>query len=84
MLVNKTLKYLKEKLNERSFFEIYQGEGITSNVTCKFNDPAPILKIEEFEEQTNLVLPDDYKQFLLLHNGISLFDDVKYGQGVRS
>jgi hypothetical protein len=79
MLVNQTLNYLKEKLHERGFFEIYQGEGITSNVTCKFNDPVPLSKIEEFEEYTNLALPDDYKQFLLLHNGISLFDDVKYG-----
>lgn len=79
MLVVKSLNYLKHKLEEKGFFEIYQGEGGTSNVTCKFNDPASLSVIEKFELQTRLTLPDDYKQFLLLHNGASFFDDVKYG-----
>jgi hypothetical protein len=79
MLVEKSINYLKQKLEEKGFFEIYQGEGKTSSVTCKFNNPVSFTEIEEFESQTGLTLPNDYKQFLLLHNGASFFDDVKYG-----
>lgn len=79
MVVEKSLNYLKQKLEEKGFFEIYQGEGRVSNVTCKFNDPASLIELEQFEIHTGLSLPDDYKQFLLLHNGASFFDDVNFG-----
>jgi len=79
MLVVKSLNYIKQRLKDNGFFEIYQGEGRTSNVTCKFNDPASLIDVEQFELQTGLSLPDDYKQFLLLYNGASFFVDVKFG-----
>lgn len=79
MLVEKTLEHLKNKLKKDNFFEIYEGEGRVSKVTCTFGPPVPPAKIKDFEKQTKIILPEDYKQFLQLHNGISLFDDVKCG-----
>ncbi|MCM3576499.1 SMI1/KNR4 family protein [Mesobacillus subterraneus] len=79
MLLEKSINYLKQKLQEKGSFEIYLGEGKTSNVTCKFNSPVSVIDIEQLELQTGLTLPDDYKHFLLLHNGATLFDDVEYG-----
>jgi hypothetical protein len=79
MLVEKSINYLKQRLDEKEFFEIYQGEGRVGKVTCKFHDPVSLTELEEFELQTGLTLPNDYKHFLLINNGISLFEDVKYG-----
>ncbi|WP_409304975.1 SMI1/KNR4 family protein [Peribacillus sp. SCS-155] len=79
MLVEQSLGYLKSRLADKNFFEIYQGEGRIIKVTCTFNEPAPVERIEEFELKTNLSLPPDYKRFLQTHNGVTLFDDVEYG-----
>ena len=37
-------------------------------------------KIKEFEKQTRLILPEEYKEFLQFSNGATLFKDIKYGQ----
>jgi hypothetical protein len=42
MLVEKSINYLKQRLDEKGFFEIYQGEERVGKVTCKFHDPVSL------------------------------------------
>ncbi|MNB65947.1 hypothetical protein D3C75_124100 [compost metagenome] len=46
---------------------------------CFFFRPATAHEFKEFEETTGIVLPEDYRFFLTLHNGVELFRDVHRG-----
>lgn len=79
-LVEKTINSLKERLNKNEgLIEIYRGEGRVEQVKCTFNAPTSTKEIESFEKDTGFILPDDYKRFLLISNGCSLFDHPYYG-----
>ena len=39
-----------------------------------YNLPATDSQIEEFEKAENVIIPDDYKEFLKITNGALLFD----------
>jgi len=41
------------------------------------NQPATLNLIEEVEKKLSIILPEDYKEFLLISNGFYAFDDVE-------
>ncbi len=74
------LDSLKEQLERNdNAIEIYIGNGTTSKVTCRFNNPLTDQELENFIEQYDLALPIDYRRFLLMHDGAKLFFDPYYG-----
>lgn len=86
-LVNKTLKGLKKRLDTKNQLILSGRAGAVSNAVCKFNPPASLEEINEFEASIKFTLPEDYKDFLLLHNGSIIFDqligDIYVGGGLK-
>ncbi|MBR8643896.1 SMI1/KNR4 family protein [[Brevibacterium] frigoritolerans] len=62
---------------------IQHTEGLIYEVTCDFNAPASEKAIKLFEDQTGWTLPQDYREFLLLHNGANLLYTPSYGDGIE-
>lgn len=50
-----------------------------SSAIITFNSPVSSESILEFEKQFNVVLPDDYKEFVRIHNGFELMGDTILG-----
>ncbi|GIN88468.1 hypothetical protein J6TS2_48540 [Heyndrickxia sporothermodurans] len=69
------LEELKSKLNANFETTIIDQWGKTRKVTFTFNEPASIEKINRFEKEFDWVLPKDYKNILLIHNGLDIFED---------
>ncbi len=79
-MVEQTLHGLKTRLQKNNnIIEIQQENGYVTLATCTFNQPVADEEIFRFEKQTGWYLPEDYKQFLRITNGCSLFDDPQYG-----
>ncbi|MBM7692479.1 hypothetical protein JOC77_001909 [Peribacillus deserti] len=79
-IVKQTLNSLKKRLEEGGDIIPVQSEhGHVYKATCTFNPPASDEEITNFERQTGLLLPSDYKAFLKIANGCRLFDDIEYG-----
>ncbi|MGC4379308.1 SMI1/KNR4 family protein [Fictibacillus sp. Mic-4] len=83
-LIQSTLNGLKERLRLVNGKLILQSEGgEVGEVICEFNESTNQENILSFEKNTGWKLPDDYKDFLLLHNGANIFDDPEYGGGLE-
>ncbi|MEW9673134.1 SMI1/KNR4 family protein [Ammoniphilus sp. 3BR4] len=66
-IIEQTINFLKHRLEMgQGVFEIYSGEGDLCSFKCSFNQPATIKEIEEFEASMGVVLPEYYKNFLLV------------------
>lgn len=79
-IVIQTLNTLKKRLNENhNILQIQDKEGYLYNANCTFNPPASEEEIQNFEKQTGLLIPPDYKAFLKITNGCRLFDDITFG-----
>lgn len=79
-IVLQTLNALKKRLNENNNILQIQGEqGYLYKAKCTFNPPASDEEINDFEKQTGLIIPLDYKAFLKISNGCRLFDDINWG-----
>ena len=62
--------------------KIYQGDGFFKDFACTFNDPATIEEIEAFEKDYNIIVPPDFREFLLISDGMNLLEDINiYGLG---
>jgi len=74
--IQKTLKSLHSRINNNPnrSIEIIAEKGVSHTVTCSFNPPINQIDIDEFEKKINHKLPEDYREFLLLHNGVRIFD----------
>lgn len=53
-------------------------------MNSEFNPPATASQIEEFERKEGLVIPESYKEFLLLSNGAKLLGGDCYLYSVNS
>lgn len=73
-VISKSLTGLKKVLNNNNRMEILGIEGAVLEVKCTFNEPSNIEKLKQFEESTGLLLPDDYRDFLLIHDGAIIFE----------
>lgn len=79
-LIELTLKALRKHLADNdNIIDIYCGEGVYLKTKCLFNEPASDEKIALFEKKQDVIIPDDYRNFLKQCNGCTLFDDIKYG-----
>lgn len=73
------LTALHAKIRNSSLEVIHEGGGVwTASFT--FNDPTNLQDIAALKVQLPLTLPHAYEQFLLLHNGATLYYDGQYGQ----
>lgn len=69
------LEELKSKLNANFETTIIDQWGKTREVTFTFNEPTSIEKLNRFKKEFDWVLPKDYKNILLIHNGLDIFED---------
>jgi hypothetical protein len=70
--VEKTLLALKGRIAKNQTF-IQQEGGESFEVDFVWNEPASEAEILSLIETTGWMIPKDYQEFLLLHNGASLF-----------
>ncbi|PGZ93353.1 SMI1/KNR4 family protein [Bacillus sp. AFS029533] len=82
-LLNRTLNGLKKRLEKANTIYIQHTEGMVYEVTCDFKASASEKALKLFENQTGYTLPQDYKDFLKLHNGSSLLYTPDYGDGIE-
>ncbi|MGE7695580.1 SMI1/KNR4 family protein [Lysinibacillus sp. NPDC094177] len=78
-----SLNALQGRLDSENSLVIQGEQGYIYNVKFEFNKPASNEEIESFAKKTGWHLPDDYKEFLLKHNGAFLFSDIKCGGGYK-
>jgi len=79
--ITKSIDALKSRLDSENILVVQRDEGFLFNVKFEFNTPASIKDVDLFVEKTGWCLPNDYKEFLLKHNGALLFSDAEYGGG---
>ncbi|MFD0048717.1 SMI1/KNR4 family protein [Actinomycetes bacterium NPDC127524] len=80
--IEQTLTGLKSRLDEKFSMVVSRPEGENGQVVCSFNEPAAMEQIREFEKDTNWILPKDFIEFLLLHNGCTIFDSLDEGENI--
>jgi hypothetical protein len=78
-LVHETLNELKKQLINNKL-SIQEQNGVAIEMEFQFEKPAPEIEIEGFINSTGLWLPEDYKAFLQIHNGATLFQPWYGGQ----
>ncbi|ENQ3105338.1 SMI1/KNR4 family protein [Bacillus cereus] len=76
--VKNTLDTLKSRLNEKDEIVVQSFNGYYYTAECTFNEPATQEEIHTFIRETGWIVPNDYKEFLLLHNGAYFFS-YEYG-----
>ena len=69
MGVQKTINCLRRLLEFQSI--VYRGDGLLEKISCTFNPPLDSSLIETFEKEINCKLPEDYKKFLLICDGLT-------------
>jgi hypothetical protein len=78
--VEKTLNNLKGRLDKNNTLTMRYMGGELLEVKCFFHPPATEEEIVSFFNKLNLIIPNDYKQMLMMHNGTRLLTDVQlYG-----
>jgi len=79
-IINKTITSLKKRLEEsNNIIKIQNEEGFVTDATFTFNEPLTDKEINQFMQKLGYELPDDYRAFLKICNGCSLFDHPVYG-----
>ncbi|MDM5283702.1 SMI1/KNR4 family protein [Peribacillus castrilensis] len=86
--IQNTLTGLKKLLNSNDQMKIISYEGEVREITCSFNSEAVTAEIEKFENENSIKLPEDYKEFLTLHNGARIYESIeedgeKLGDGLE-
>ncbi|WP_299515897.1 SMI1/KNR4 family protein [uncultured Rummeliibacillus sp.] len=75
--IKKVLDNLKSKLDENFSRLDPDGligrDGTVLREKCIFNPPAKEEDIRSLEKELGIKVPQDYREFLLLHNGMTLF-----------
>ncbi|MFD3449687.1 SMI1/KNR4 family protein [Microbacteriaceae bacterium 4G12] len=77
-IVKNTLDTLKSRLNDKGEVTVQNCDGYTYTAEFTFNEPATEEDIHTFIRETGWIVPNDYKEFLLLHNGANFFS-YEYG-----
>ncbi|WP_028778734.1 SMI1/KNR4 family protein [Shimazuella kribbensis] len=78
-LVHETLDELKKQLINNKL-SIQDRNGVDIEMEFQFDKPASETETEAFIHSTELQLPEDYKAFLQIHNGATLFQPWYGGQ----
>ncbi|WHY79912.1 SMI1/KNR4 family protein [Neobacillus sp. WH10] len=72
------LEALKTRLDENYLLNVHSSSGIYPKVGFNFNKPITKDELEILITKNQLVLPTEYKDLLLLHNGAEFFT-YEYG-----
>ncbi|MFJ8261007.1 SMI1/KNR4 family protein [Rummeliibacillus sp. NPDC094406] len=75
--IKKVLDALKSQLDENFIRLDPDGligrDGTILREECEFNPPSTEEEIFSLEKELGIIIPQDYREFLLLHNGMTLF-----------
>lgn len=82
-IVELTLEGLKRRLDPQSNLVIQGHQGYCRPVTFTFEPGAVEKDIQAISEELGIVIPWDYEQFLIIHNGGRLFMHPEYGGGME-
>lgn len=82
-IVELTIGALKKRLNDKGSLYIQSTHGYCEEVICQFSEPLSDGEINDFFNQYNLTVPFDYRQFLKITDGATLFIHPYYGGGMR-
>lgn len=69
---------LKTRLDKNNFLDVHSTSGVYPKVGFNFNKPIASDVLEQLIIKNRLVLPTEYKDFLLIHNGAEFFT-YEYG-----
>jgi hypothetical protein len=70
-----------KKMNDEKY-KLYLGDGFFKEFECIFYEPTNIEEIRQFEKDNSIIIPPGYKEFLLIANGMYLFEEIQfYGLG---
>jgi hypothetical protein len=76
--IKNILDGLKQRLNKDNETLIQSTNGYCYTGKCIFNNPSTNEAIDNFVEKTDWSIPEEYREFLLIHNGANFFS-FKYG-----
>lgn len=77
-LVHMTLNGIKKAVSKYGTFPMFHHGGyVMEDATFHFEDPASPQAISDLEKKLGVTFPNDYKEFLLQHNGMEMFDGVE-------
>ena len=65
MIIKKTMAAIRKTKHQ-----LYTGEGEFSHLSCSYKIPVDVSEISKFEIKYKCVVPKDYKEFLLISNGM--------------
>ncbi|WP_340398511.1 SMI1/KNR4 family protein [Paenibacillus sp. FSL H8-0079] len=82
-IVELTLEGLKKRLDSNNSLLIQGSTGYSEPAKFTFYPGSSNQEIDSLFEEFNLVIPWDYKAFLLSHNGADLFEHPFYGGGIQ-
>ena len=76
--IKNILDGLKKRLDNNNETLLQSTNGYCYTGRCTFNDPATDEAIDKFVAETGWSIPEEYKEFLLIHNGANFFS-FQYG-----
>lgn len=77
-LVHMTLDGIKKAVTKYSTFPVFHHGGyVLEDATFHFKNPATPQEISGLEKKLGVIFPNDYKEFLLQHNGMEMFDGIE-------
>ncbi|WP_157890124.1 SMI1/KNR4 family protein [Paenibacillus sp. DMB5] len=86
-IISNVLKNISEKTSTDQQISKYLSTKSYRQEKIAFNDPLEITDLEKFfrffSKESKLVLPQDYLDFLLIHNGGILYSHPEYGGGLE-
>lgn len=78
-LVHMTLDGIKKAGSNYGTFPMFHHGGyVMEDATFRFRDPSSPQEISNLEKKLGVTFPNDYKEFLLQHNGMEMFDGINY------
>ncbi|MFC3747113.1 SMI1/KNR4 family protein [Paenibacillus sp. GCM10012306] len=77
------IEFLKRNASpDHTFQRLIPGLG-EGPLECTWKDPVSAIEVNKFLQDNDWHFPEDYKQFLLKHNGAVLFQHPYYGGGTE-
>jgi hypothetical protein len=72
------LDALKRRLDKNNEIFLQSTKGYCYTGKCTFNEPTTSEAIDKFSTETGWSIPNEYREFLLIHNGANFFS-FEYG-----
>ncbi|PLV35905.1 SMI1 / KNR4 family protein [Bacillus subtilis subsp. subtilis] len=77
-LVHMTLDGIKKAVTKYGTFPVFHHGGyVLEDATFHFKNPATPQEISCLEKKLGVTFPNDFKEFLLQHNGMEMFDGIE-------